>query len=291
MADNENTDLQTIGDVGLETIGDIVPSLERPKNLDTNDLAGKEDIRPDEVKLPRLSIAQGLSKQLVPGEGVYIRGLVIGEMFNNVTSDIYGNGPLTVVPVKRLVTRIEFDPNNKGVPLDRNVPAGDPRLEWEKDGLGPGKDRPPRATEYVEFISYLLRKGKAPEPIVVSIKTTNKFQRTAADLWTTFIAMRPSAIYTGLYTIESKIEKGKNKDGQETMFGVFVIKNAGFVPSDTPQGQKLIAMAKDLNAAFKTKTLVTDRDDPDAFEPQKYDAAADAVAQAEHDANRDTSKM
>jgi hypothetical protein len=247
---------------------DIVGTMDRPRNLDSTDLSGTEDISLNEIKLPRLCIAQGLSKQLVPSEGVYIKGLAIGEMYNDVTGEIYGSGPLLVVPILRHVTRIEFDPNNKGVPLDRNVPANDPRMQWTDN-------KPPRATEYVEFVSLLLRAGKAPEKMVVSIKTTNKFQREAAKLWNTFIYNRHSAIYTGLYTISSKIEKGKNKEGQETLFGVFIVKNAGYIATETPSGQALLNYSKEFHLAAKDKVIVTEREDEEgdtSFDTKAMDA-------------------
>jgi hypothetical protein len=233
----------------------ITGTMTRPKSL-SDDRSGTEGITIDEVTLPKLVIAQGLSPQLVPTEGVFIKGLTIGEMFNDVTGTVYGNGPLTVVPVKRHVTRIEFDPNDRKVPLDRDVPAGDPRLRWEGNN-------PPKATEFVEFVCLVLRDGVAPEKVVVSIKTTNKYQRAAAKLWTTLIVMREASIYSGLYTLVSKIEKGKNKAGQETMFGVFVVKNAGFIPVDTPQGLALYTYAKGFADSLAGKTVTVERDSVD----------------------------
>jgi len=242
----QNTDLTTAFD-------EIQGVAERPKSFDSSDMSGTEDIALNEVRLPRLAIAQGLSPQLVPDEGSYIKGLVIGDMFNDVTGEVYGRGPLTLVPVLRHVTRIEFDPLNKGVPLDRNVPANDPRMMWIDN-------KPPRATEYVEFASLLLRKGKKPEKLIVSIKTTNKYQKKAAELWTTLVVNREGAIYTGMYNLSSKMEKGKNKEGQDTLFGVFVVKNAGFIPTDSPAGQMLREYAKEFHLAIKGKNLQTQRE-------------------------------
>lgn len=233
--------------------GDIQGTMERPEALSRTDRTGTEDITINEIQLPRLAIAQGLSPQVIPTEGTFIRGLVIGEMFNDVTSEIYGNGPLTVVPVKRHVTRIEFDRNDRKVPLDRNVPAGDPRLQW--DG-----DQPPRATEFVEFVCLLLREGKAPEKVVVSIKTTNKYMRAAAKLWTTLVVMREATIYAGYYHLSSKLEKGKTADGQDTNFGVFVVKNAGFIKLGTPFGDALYRYAAEFAASLEGKTIVTERE-------------------------------
>lgn len=261
----------------LMVLGDIQGTMARPTSLDRNDRTGTEDITLDEVQLPRLSIAQGLSPQLVPTEGQFIKGLTIGEMFNDVTSEVYGSGPVTVIPVKRHVTRIEFDPNDRKVPLDRNVPANDPRMKWD------GQNKP-RATEFVEFVCLLLRPGKSPEKVIVSIKTTNKQQRQAAKLWTTFIVMREAAIYSGMYTLTTKIETGQNQKGEKTAYGVFIVRNAGFVPVDTDAGMALYNYAQQFAESLEGKVIVTDRDGGEeseaaetagggdtSFDPSKFD--------------------
>lgn len=275
MEDEKKDEIAVRPDEALMlAFGEIKGVESRPKDIDPNDLSGTEGITEDEIRLPRLAIAQGLSKQLVPTEGVFIKGLTIGEMFNDVTGEVYGNGPLTVVPLKRDVQRIQFDPNDKKVVLDKKVPAGDKRLDWTNGA--DGKGIPPAATEYVEYVSLLLRPGKVPEPIMVSIKTTNKYQRATAKLWNTFVVMRGAAIYRGLYTLVSKIEKGTNKEGQETLFGVFVVKNAGFIPSDLPAGQALIAYAKGFHERLAGKTIVVNREAPDeeeSFDPEKIEGA------------------
>jgi len=256
--------------------GELEGSVARPEGINANDRSGTEDIRPDEIRLPRLAIAQGLSPQLLPGTAEYIKGLAIGQMFNDVSEEIYGEGPLRLVPVKRHVTRIEFDPQDKKRPLDRNVPAGDPRLQWEGDN-------PPRATEFVEFISLLLRPGKAPEGVVVSIKTTNKEQRKAAGLWTTFIAQTTGPIYARMYNISSKIVRGKNKKGEDTTYGVFSVKNAGFIPTDKPAGAALFAFAKQFHESLKDQVIETNRDGvaddegDTSFDTGKFDGQGEAT--------------
>lgn len=257
----------------LAQMGDIEGVQERPRALDPTDRSGKEDIRPDEIQLPRLTVAQGLHPQVVPGDSKYIQGLQIGKMFNDVTEEVYGTGPLTVVPIYRQVVRIEFDKNDRKVVVDREVPAGDPRLKWSK-GTGPnGEDEKPRATEFVEFVSLLLQRGKEPERLVVSIKTTNKEMRSAAKLWTTYIDNRSGPIYSGLYKLTSHIIRGKNKQGQETMYGVFVVKNAGYIPADTQAGGFLLEYAKRFHEASIGKTFVVDREgaEDDEFDTEKMD--------------------
>lgn len=260
----------------MQQFGDITGVAERPADVDPNDISGTEGIDPDQIRLPRLAIAQGLSPQMIPMYSSFIRGLVLGDMFNDVTNEIYGAGPLTLVPIGRRVVRIEFDPNDKKVPIDMEVPAGDPRLLWTASNHGGKKDTPPRATEFFEFVCLLLRPGKAPEVIMVSIKATNKYQRKAAKDWLTFISMRGAAIYRGLYTIMSKFEKGKTKKGEDTNFGVFVVKNAGFIPTNLPTGKALVDFAKQQYEHLNGKTIVVGReggDDTD-FDTAAMDATA-----------------
>jgi hypothetical protein len=277
MAPDKKADTELVPRTGLAAFGDIQGVAERPASIDPLDRSGKEEITADEIRLPRLTIAQGLHPQLVPGDGQHIPGLVIGNMFNDVTEEIYGNGPLTVVPIYRHVARLEFDKNDKKVVLARDIPAGDDRFKWSK-GTGPnGEDEPPRATEFVEFVSLLLRPGKEPERVVVSIKTTNKEMRAAAKLWTTYIDTRNGPIYSGLYRLTSTIIRGTNKKGQQTMYGVFVVKNAGYIPKDTPAGAGLYEYAKLFHEASVGKTVVVEREAADVnddFDTEKMDREA-----------------
>lgn len=258
----------------LADLGSITGVADRPTSIDPLDNAGKEDFRDDEIQLPRVTVAQGLHPQLVPSESKYIPGLAIGMMFNDVTEEIYGTGPITVVPIYRHITRIEFDKNDRNVVVDRDVPVGDARLQWSR-GTGPdGEDEPPAATEFVEFVSLILRPGKEPDKAVVSIKTTNKEMRNAARLWTTYIDQRKGPIYSGLYRVSSTMVKGKNKKGQDTLYGVFVVKNAGYIPKDTPAGALLFEYAKSFHDAAQGKRIETAREggDDTNFDTDVYDA-------------------
>jgi hypothetical protein len=239
----------------LTLLGGITGAMERPKGRESGP-AGTDDISADEIRLPRLAIAQGLSPQITPGDGAYIEGLVLFDMFNDLTGQVYGKGPLTFVPVRRDVRRIEFKPRSEGGGLvDPNVPKNDPRTKWSE--AEDGTRLPPAATEFVEFIILLLVKGKAPEPIVLSIKTTNKWNRKAADQLTTFIKLRNDDIYAGLYTVDTK-SPAKNDKGT---FGVPTCKNAGFIPTDTPAGAALYAHAKAFHESLAGKTVVVDREE------------------------------
>lgn len=263
MNETNETGLERIPEEALSTEvdwGSIEPAANRPAGLPAG-REGIEDLTAADVKLPRLAIAQTTSKQAIPG-AARIAGLELFSMFNDLTNEVYGPGPLRVVPVLRMVRWIEWDPEQRGVPRDLDVPVGDPRTKWRRDPSGDkSKDLPPLATEYVEFVCLLLRAGRAPEPIVVSIKTTNKHQRSAADKWTTYSAIRPTSLYTGMYDVSSHPET--NDDG---IFGVFTVENKGYVPSRTPAGAALLSLAKSFHDSLAGKTIVVNREgDVDDF--------------------------
>lgn len=219
-----------------------------PAFMDQNNRDGLEDIGADEIKLPRLGIAQGLSPQMDESSSAYIKELKVNDMFNDLSGEIYGRGPLTFLPVLRGVRFIEFDPDNRGTVLDMNVPPTDPRTQWTTDEEG--KRVPPRATKFVEFVGLLVHENREPEIIVLSIKDTNKFNRRAHDRLTMFIKMSNRAIYSAMYEITSKPEK--NDSGT---FGVFIINKKGLV-----QDQELYENARGYHHALKGKTIVVNRE-------------------------------
>jgi len=268
-------------DTNLMLTTPVVGALDRPKSIAIGDRAGTEDIGIDDIRLPRLGIAQGLSDQINPESSAYVDGLKLFDMFNDLTGEVHGRGPITFVPVRRDVRYIEFDPENRGVPLDMDVPANDSRTQWTKDAAGKGVA--PKALRFVEFVVLILSPGRLPEPIVISIKETNKFNRRAAEQLTAFIVYRQAPIYAGLYTVASKSEK--NDKGT---FGVYVMKNAGWIPKDTPGGAALYEHCKLFSESLANKTIVVTREPGDeAAGAEEGDAGGNAAGGTSFD----TSKM
>lgn len=252
--------------------------MERPSFIPEGDTTGTEGITSDDIRLPRLAIAQGLSPQVTPGDSAYMEDLKLFQMFNDFSKVIYGNGPLFFIPVRRDVRRIEFKPRSEGGGvIDMNVSPNDPRTLWTNDGEG--KRVPPKATKFNEFVVLLLdtKTGQVSEPIVLSIKDTNKWNRRAATDLNGFIKMHASKgkksvpIYGVIYTIESKPEK--NDSGT---FGVPVIKQYNFV-MDQEMFKNAAAFAKSLEG----KNIQVEREpgeedpgfDPNEIEGQTVPAA------------------
>lgn len=235
----------------------------RESFIEAGDLSGTENINANEVRLPRLSFAQGLSPQLIEDDANYIEGLKFGDMFDDLTGNIFGRGKLKFIPVRRDIRYVVFDEDGKTM-LNPNLTKDDPDFEeltsWRNEG---GERKPPKATKYTDFVILVLREGgEIPYPMVLSIKDTNKFNRRAAERLTGFIMFHRKPIYAGLYTVESKTEKSDK--GQ---FAVPVIRPAGLL--DNPnvsdevweENKANYEFAKMLSEQLKGKEIHINREE------------------------------
>ena len=270
-------------------IGEQVDLTQRPSFIPEGDKTGTEGITSDDIRLPRLGIAQGLSPQVTPGKAEYMEDLKLFQMFNDSTREIYGKGPMFFIVVRRDLRCIEFRPRSEGGGVvDLNVPLKDPRAtQWrevEVDGVL--KRLPPVATTFTEFISLLIKKGGEPEPIVISIKHTNKHNRRSITDLNGYIKMHASQgvksvpIYGVIYAIETRMEQ---KDAQS--YGVPSFKQVGFVP---PQMRELYERAREYAKELQGKNIVINRepgDEGDAIEGEIVAGAGGG------DTSFDTSRM
>lgn len=232
----------------------------RESFIEKGDISGTEDIGLNDLRLPRLAIAQGLSPQLVEGDSSYIPNLKMFDLFNDLTGDVFGKGPVTFVPVRRDVRYIEFRPREDGGGvLEFDVPPSDERCQWSKDENG--EKVPPKATRFVEFVILMLKGDAPPEPIVLSIKDTNKFNRRASERLTGFIKLAQKPIYAGRYTLSSKSEKNDNGT-----FGVPVVQRDGFLDDQSvtdeqwEQNKMLYEYAKMFADSLKGKNIIVERE-------------------------------
>lgn len=277
-----------------EETKDLVPAdkntalAERKSFIPEGDNTGTENIGADEIRLPRLGIAQGLSHQMIPGDSQYINGLKMFELFNDLSGRIYGMGPIHFIPLHRSVRRIEFEPRVKGQSggggvIDLDVPQNDPRTLWtwstpELRASGAKADVPPRATTFHEFVVLLLHADGEPEMIMLSIAAKNKHNTRAAERLTSFIKQqamrgkRSAPIYGVVYSVESKSEKFA-----EGTAGVYVINQVMRLDDPTQTDESwarsaaLFNFAKNVHASLAGKTITVDR------EPGADDFDADAI--------------
>jgi hypothetical protein len=133
-------------------------------------------------------------------------------MFNTVTRENYGSGPVNVVIIRREKPRaVEFHPISEGGGVkDRSVPLTDPRCQW-----GPSNEKPV-ATIFHEYIAFL---AESCQPIVLSFKGTSV---NTAKMLNTLLEMpfkgQPVAYFARTYGITTALKT--NDFGAFYVFGV-----------------------------------------------------------------------
>ncbi len=162
-----STDLQRTG----------TTALVRPSFIKEGDTRGTENITRNDIKPPALKLAQAMSPEVKRSEPEFVKDLREGELFNSITKEIYGEGPVHLVFINFLGTR--------KVVLDGNVPEGDPRTDFTFTVVGDKQVRvKPKATKFKDFLVQLYIDGRDGQLMTLSLKSTQL--KKAVNLTTIF---------------------------------------------------------------------------------------------------------
>jgi hypothetical protein len=125
-----------------------------PQDLVERAGQGTENIGAGDVKPPRLRICQAGSAQRKPDNPLQIQGLNELDMFNDLSGEIYGRGPLKFVVIAQLGSRgMQFAGDGKTI-VDFDVPINDPRMNFTQDTNG--KRVKPVATLFYDYVIWLV---------------------------------------------------------------------------------------------------------------------------------------
>ncbi len=121
---------------------------------DPNDVRGKGEMDASDLRLPRLALAQKTNDELEPGKPKYLKGLALFQMFNTLTKEIYGNGPINFCVIRRTKKAMEFDKDSKIVRFDvpLTLPDGRPNPDCDFTEGPNGTRIPPKATVFQEYL-------------------------------------------------------------------------------------------------------------------------------------------
>lgn len=224
-------------------------ALARPDYVEKSQ-EGLEGLTKDDVQMPRLAIAQKMSPQLSKRDPAYIEGLEEGHMFNSLTGENYGFGPLKFCILRiEPVRAVEFHPQGSGLTgvKDPDVPLTDPRTQWTQDG---DKRVKPIATTFRDYIVLLNNE----EPIALSFKSTGiKVAKTLNGL----IKFRNAPVYMGQYEIRTVLAKSPLGEYYLPKVG-----NAGWVPENMKEH------VMNMSRGFRDVVVVVHREnDADPDEP------------------------
>lgn len=226
-------------------------ALEQRPSYVPESTEGTEHITRQDIKLPRLVLAQSVSPQVLEGNAALIPGLKPGDFFNDLTQQIYGRVTLEFCIIRGDKPKyMEFTPREQGGGvIDANVPANDPRTLWT---TGPdGKPVKPRATKIYDYVLVLL-----PSMEMLAFSLSSSGLKTATAL-NGLIAFRKAPIYMGKYSVTASV-----KAGPKGQYFAHVIKNAGWIP------EAIMPAVKDMFERIKDQTLDIARDEDTTFDPE-----------------------
>ena len=183
--------------------------------------AGKEGVGRDDILIPRLCLAQALTPQLSKRSDSYIEDLEVGQFFNSVTGEVYGD-EVTIVPLHFFKQYIEFAPRQQSGGLGGIARMYSPGEVPPVADLAFINGNPPKVTEFKNRMAILIREDKV-EPIVVSFKSTGL---KAARKWNFLIAEKnlPAYAYAYNYTVTEQAK------GQQSWYGVDIVRG-DFTPA------------------------------------------------------------
>lgn len=267
----------TAADVGTVSVTALTTAslgaLAVPDFLKSETDTGLDHYTKADIQMPRLALAQKLSPEIEEGNAAQIPGLKEGMMFNNLTREIYGKGPLEFMVIRGDRPRwVEFYPREQGGGVkDMNVPANDVRTQFI-DG------RPPAATQFYDFIIVLL---PTREVIALSFKSTGL--KIAKSLIALMKLREPKPHYAGKFTLSTM--PTQNKNGK---FQIFKVANSATVDEATARangqpypgwvseelfhfGQQLYTSLKDKKVTIATEGERSEEADADtSFDTQKF---------------------
>lgn len=245
-----------------------------PEDMIRDEGKGVEAIGAEDVKPARLRICQAGSPQRKTDDPKQIQGLNELDMFNDLSGENYGRGPLRFCVIKSLGSRhMEFAPMEEGGGvIDFDVKAGDPRTLFTVDEAS-GKRVKPIATKFYDYLVWL---PDTYEIVAWSLKSTmlklalqlNGIMKYPVKI-DGVLQMKPSA-WARTFSLTTKMEK--NAAAQS--WGVYVLRTDGLTPVDVRD------QCSALFDAYATKNITIDHTDDvhDGPDPDGPDAEREPVA-------------
>ena len=227
--------------------------------------AGLEGLGKDDLTLPRIGLSQAMSPELKEGDPKYVDGLKQGQLFNSLTKEIYGKGPILFTVLRRDKPRwVEFIPRDQGGGVkDPNVPAGDPRTQFGKDG------ELPVATKFYDFLVLTFPLKANPLENVMTLSFKSSALKVAKKL-NTLLVMRGTDCYAGMFQVGVTGEKNAKGD-----FFNYTVDNVPAPNNWLPKEQYMLAerLFKQFAAADVNFDREVGADDGDAsFDPKAIEA-------------------
>ncbi len=170
--------------------------------------AGTEAMGPQDVTLPRLALAQALTRQMKRTNSLYIEGLREGDLFNTLTKKIYKT-PLRILPLFMYKTQMKFHPLDQGGGIDcqsfnavnggRYSPKSCATCQFNQ------WDPKPSCTLFYNYVNLVLPGTVEQEITVMSLKSTGI--KVAKGFNSLIRLYGGNTMFSRIYEIQPKPEK------------------------------------------------------------------------------------
>ena len=193
-------------------------SDDRPDFLPQDSTKGQENVTVDDLTIPRLGLVQDLSPQRKKGKPEYIEGADSGMLFNNVTTELYGQ-TINFVPVYFRKEWCIWKLQKHGGGFMGAWPT---EAEAQAAFMERDFDDEYEIVDMAQHFGMVLHADRRPEEIVISMsKSKMKVNRQL----NTLVKMAGGDRFSRVYKITAV--EDQNKEGQDYYnFGVAPI---GFV--------------------------------------------------------------
>lgn len=182
---------------------------------------GNEHVDMSDMVIPRIEVAQALSKCLKESDAGYIEGAKQGDLYNTVTRENYKQA-VKVVPVLFKKEWLAWREQDLGGGFAGAYPSAaecQQRINQEE------KPEEWEATETAQQLVLVVKEDGSTEEAVVSM---NKTKLKVSKNWNSMIRLNGNDRFSRMYVLHSTDETNSaNKDYKN--FGVF---NGGFPPPD-----------------------------------------------------------
>ncbi len=196
---------------------------------------GSEDVGSDDMIIPRLELVQGLSPCLDESNSAYIDGAKIGQLYNNVTREVYGKS-IEVIPVFWKKEFIVWKSRKSGGGF---VGAFTTMEAAEVARAAQEKPDDHQVNDTVNQFCLLRNPTSGRlEQIVISMAITKlKISRQ----WQSLIRLNEGDSFSRVYTLGTAVEK--NKIGEP--YQNYTIKSGGYVTeAEFNQAEALYELVK-----------------------------------------------
>jgi hypothetical protein len=223
--------------------------------------AGTENITSNDVRPPVMKLCQSGNPERKPDNPKQIQGLQELDLFNSLSSEIYGRTIRFTVIAMLGHKWIEFDKDLKVV--ERDIPDGDPRTEWTENENG--ERVKPVATMFYDYLLWLIDNN---EVVAFSLKSTqiknaiklNGLLKLPLKIGDKIIPNPPA--WARVYKLETKMEQDK-----QYAWGGYNLSTDGVTPADVRQ------LCSGLSKHYSGKKIEIERDEADAVD-SKVEAPA-----------------